>query len=153
MHSVSRIALIATLLLAFSVKVQAEEQLSTFRSKDAGITAFDLTATEVKREPGKSFLIVPGFKNRSAAGSRWLMCVYTALAIERGYDYWTVVYPEGEDETLIVEFPGSEAEDIGQTLGNEFSGPRAIPKHPASVKLMTDRLCGHSVRAERPTGP
>ena len=112
---------------AWSAQTAAQESLLTIRSKDGGAD-FDLTVTEIKREPRKSFLVVPGFSHRSAAGSRWLMCAYTALAMRRGFSYWSVVYPEGSSETLVVGFPETPTEDISKTLGSEFSGPLVTPE-------------------------
>lgn len=121
----------------------AQEALFTVRSLDVGVTAFDLTVTEVKRESNKSFLVVPGFHKRSAAASRWLMCVYTDLAMRHGFKYWSVVYPEEANETLVLGFPQSEVEDFATTLGNEFTGERLIPQGRASsVDVMATRLCG-----------
>lgn len=63
-------ASILFIVISISNYSRAAEDFLVFRSKDMGIKEFDLTATEVKREPRKSILEVPGFNHRSAAGSR-----------------------------------------------------------------------------------
>ncbi|MFZ5775158.1 MAG: hypothetical protein ACOY3Z_06725 [Thermodesulfobacteriota bacterium] len=118
------------------------ESLYVVRTKDQGITDFDLTVTETSREPNKSFLSVPGFHKRSATGSRWLMCAYTDLAIKRGFKYWSVIYPEEGSDILIVGFPKSQEENISQTLGSEFAGKNVVPEKPASVDVLVRTLCG-----------
>lgn len=134
--------------LAFGSSVAAQEDLYAVTSKDQGIVEFvDLTVTEIKREARKSVLLVPGFHQRSAAGSRWLMCAYTDLAIRRGFKYWLVVYPAETSETVVVGFPTSDTEDVGKTLGREFVGERVLPRAPASVDVMATRVCG--VKPER----
>jgi hypothetical protein len=120
----------------------AKDALYVIRSKDQGVTGFDMTVTEIRREPNKSFLSVPGFHERSSAASRWLMCAYTDLAVKRGFKYWSVIYPEKGSEVLIVGFPQSENEDLKKTLGSEFSGTRVIPEKPAPVEMLKRQLCG-----------
>ena len=121
------------------VLAHADVPAYRIRSRDAGITSFDLTVTETKRAPRTSILNVPGFHSRSAQGSRWLMCVYTDLASKRGFKYWAVVYPERPSEDLIVGFPTSEAENMSETLGPEFGSKNVLP--PISVGKMNS-LCG-----------
>lgn len=127
--------------LAISNVGHAKDDLYSVKSKDHGITAFDLTVTEVKREPKKSFLIVPGFNDRSAAGSRWLMCAYTDLAIKRGFNYWIAIYPDASSDAVLIGFPESETENITKTLGPEFVADKVMPDMPASVDVMA-RFCG-----------
>lgn len=134
-----RNAVTAGLIVAYAL-VLAAEPLYSVRSKDQG-APFDLEVTEVKREPLKSHLLVPGFHRRSAPGSRWLMCVYTDLAIKRGFKYWSVVYPEEASETLVVGFFQAETDDIAKTLGNDYVASRVMPDKPASVEVFA-RFCG-----------
>jgi hypothetical protein len=137
-----KIAVVTALVIVGTVTAAASAaSLYSVRSKDQG-APFDLVVTETKREPSKSFLSIPGFHKRSAAGSRWLMCAYTDLAIQRGFKYWIVIYPEEPNETLIVGFPQSANEDITKTLGSEFSAGKVMPDTPASVDIMATRLCG-----------
>jgi hypothetical protein len=128
----------AVLCAALAQGAAADEKLMRFSSRNMGITAFDLTVTEVRREPRKSFLVVPGFDQRTAVGSRWLMCTYTALAVERGYRYWTIAHTEGDDR-IVVGFPDSATEDP-ERLGPEFVGKKAGRGDPVSVDIFT-RFC------------
>ena len=125
-----------TAVLAFfcmSAFAYAEEPSYRLRSRDMGIQAFDLTVTETKRTARTSTLNVPGFHSRTAPASRWLMCVYTDLALKRGANFWTVIYPQPPGEDLIVGFPASETENLVETLGGEFAtkekvGPAPVEK-------------------------
>ena len=42
---------------------------------------------------------------RSPAGSRWLMCMFNTIAVLRGFDHWTAVYPEAPSEDVLLGFP------------------------------------------------
>lgn len=99
-----------------------------------GFSFLDYTVIEIKRTDRLSVLHIPGFHKRSAAASRWMMCVYTDLAQKRGFNYWAVVYPDISNEDIIVGFPNSQDEDIAQTLGPEFGSKYALPT--ASVQKM-----------------
>jgi len=98
---------------------------------------------EIKRESRKSELYVPGFHDRSAAGSRWLMWAYTDLTRQRGFEYFIVVYPPEGSDKLIIGFPKSETEKIEKTLGPEFAGDSLFPKRPTSIEPLM-RMCGMS---------
>ena len=74
-------------------------------SKNRGIADFDFTVTEIERSESYSILSVPKFQTRSASASRWMMCVYTELAIERGFDYWSSIYTDNSGDNLIIVFP------------------------------------------------
>jgi hypothetical protein len=117
------------------------EELYSRRSTDMGIEEFDITVTEIKRERRISVLNIPGFHDRSAAASRWMMCVYTDIAIKRGFDYFVVLYPEPPDENLLIGFSSSEAENIVQVLGAPFRGELIFPETPASVDMFAG-FCG-----------
>jgi len=108
----------------------AEEPSYRARSQDMGIHAFDLSVTETKRTDRTSVLNVPGFHARTAQGSRWLMCVYTDLALKRGFRWWTVVYPNAPSEEVLVGFLKAESESPTQTLGAEFGGKNVLPPAP-----------------------
>jgi len=124
------------------VPAQGQDSLYQIRSRDMGIEAFDLTVTETKRTPRTSVLDVPGLHERSAAASRWLMCVYTHLAFLRGFKYWAVVYPEPPGEDLLVGFTDTESEDVSQTLGPEFVKDRMLPPQ-MPVEWWVSNLCGN----------
>src|SRR5690349_1721337 len=50
---------------------------------------FELQVSEIRRTPTKSYLLIPGFRDRTAPQARWSMCVFTDLAMARGFTYWT----------------------------------------------------------------
>lgn len=135
-----KIFLVLCLVIA-SLNVHAEEALYSVNSKQQGMP-FDLVVTETKREPMKSSLSIPGFHKRTAAASRWLMCAYTDLAMKRGFKYWSAVYPDESNETVVVGFYLSPNADVASTLGDDYVASRAMPPNPASVEIMGTRLCG-----------
>jgi hypothetical protein len=124
-----------------SLVASATDILYSAKSQDQGMK-FELTVTEVKREPSKSTLTIPGFHKRTAEASRWLMCVYTDLAYQRGFKYWTAVYPDEPSEIIVVGLYQSEDADIPGTLGSDYVAARAMPPKPASVQVIQSRLCG-----------
>jgi hypothetical protein len=105
--------------------VFAQSSLYTVSSKAQG-AAFDLVVTETRREPSKSFLSVPGFHERTAPGSRWLMCAYTDLAVKRGFSHWVVIYPPENSEVLVLGFSNSPRTSVKDLLGEDFSKERAF---------------------------
>lgn len=94
-------------------------ELFTASSKSQG-ASFDLVVTETQRFPEKSYLNVPGFHSRTAPGARWLMCAYTALAVERGFSYWYVVYPPEGSSRLVVALSNSSTALPSQLLGSDY---------------------------------
>lgn len=105
--------ILLTLLLTsavFTANINAGE-LFTMSSKERGITAFDYVVTEVARENGYSTLNIPGFQQRSAPASRWMMCVYTELAIERKSTLWAAIYNDNTGDMVTVVFPQSDSLD------------------------------------------
>jgi hypothetical protein len=120
------IGIIIVLSIGVAVGVSAQE-LYKITAKEMGFLSLDYTVTEIKRTDRSSVLRIPGFHKRSAAASRWMMCVYTDLAQKRGFQYWAVVYPEPPSEDLIVGFPHSQNEDIAHTLGPDFGTSNALP--------------------------
>jgi len=112
--------------IILSSGVSAEELYKT-TSKEMGFSSLDYSATEIKRAERLSVLRIPGFHQRPAAASRWMMCVYTDLAQKRGFKYWSVVYPDLSSEDLIVGFPNSQTEDVARTLGPEFGTKNVLP--------------------------
>jgi hypothetical protein len=140
MHATIRVAFGLVPFLA-GVPAQGQDSLYRIRSRDLGIEAFDLTVTETKRTPRTSVVAVPGFHEGSAAARQWLMCVYTHLALRRGFKYWAVVYPEPPGVDLLVGFPETVSEDVSRTLGPEFVKDRTIP--PKEVEWFQSNLCGN----------
>lgn len=136
-----RLIVVVVGVLLSGIVASAADTHYSVSAKDQGMP-FDLVVTEIKREPSKSFFSVPGFHKRSAAGSRWLMCAYTDMAIKRGFKCWTTVYPDETSETIVVGFYQSEDADVSGTLGTDYVASRAMPPKPASVELMATKLCG-----------
>jgi hypothetical protein len=123
-HLLSILSLAAVLISAGAVS--AEESLYSVSSRGMGITQFDFTITEIKREPRISILKIPGFNNRSAGASRWMMCAYTDLAMKRGFKFWAALYPKNSSDEVQLGFSNSENEDLTKSLGPKFTGDSAV---------------------------
>jgi hypothetical protein len=138
----ARRALAGTLLLSGALATAAapSEELFQASSKAQG-APFDLVVTETQRLPGKSYLQVPGFHERTAAGARWLMCACTALALQRGYSHWFVVYPPAGSEQLVVGLAQSDAADAREVLGSDYVRERLVRESAMPVALMAG-FCG-----------
>jgi hypothetical protein len=103
---------VALVLMSVAPKAASPEPaLYKMSSRDQGITGFDVSVTETKREERTSVLRVSGFHDRPAAASRWLMCADTDLAMKRGFAFWAVLYPTPPSEELVLGFPKSEKKD------------------------------------------
>jgi len=101
------------LLLIFSGLSNAEAApLSHASSKELGYDTIDIDITEISRGERTSMLKIRGFHGRSAVGSRWLMCAYTALALQRNFTNWTAYCPVKPDENLLLIFSDNEHEDL-----------------------------------------
>ena len=140
-------ALCAIAMLCVGTAFAAEEPLFSARSKAQG-APFDLTVTETSRLPAKSYLQVPGFHDRTAAGARWLMCAYTALAIERQFSYWVVAYPEEGSDRLVVGFTNNEAADAKELLGADYRPGHVLGDDGPSPVRVWVRFCGMDRPAE-----
>lgn len=136
--------LFAQFLVAFTLllaqPVLAQSPLYTVSSKSQG-ASFDLVVTEIKREPSKSFLSVPGFHKRTAPGARWLMCAYTDLAVKRGFSHWVVAYPPENSEVLVVGFSNSPNASVKELLGEDFSKERTLGESVVPVEKVFP-MCG-----------
>lgn len=110
-------------------------------SSKAQGASFDLVVTETKREPGKSFISVPGFHNRTAPGARWLMCAYTDLALKRGFSHWAVVYPPADSDELVVGFSNSDGASVREVLGSDYNQERIVGDRFMPIEIMM-RMCG-----------
>ena len=136
------LSLILTLTIA-TVSLPANSQndkLFVANSKAQG-TSFDLLATETERLPTKSYLLVPGFHERTAAGARWLMCAYTALAKERGFTYWHVTYPAPGSSQLVVALSNSASSLPAELLEKDYVKERAVGEDMMPVSKMV-AFCG-----------
>lgn len=144
-HQVSFLMVMPRLLVFLAIFVStigcayAQEQLYSRRSKDQGIDAFDLSVTEIKRTERVSILQIPGFDSRTAQGSRWLMCVYTDLALRRGFKWWAALYPTSPHEVVAVGFLDSEDQNLAETLGAAFDTKNVLPATSADKLAI---LCG-----------
>lgn len=103
----------------------SQADLYTVSSKAQG-ASFDLVVTEIKRDPRRSYLRVPGFHTRTAPGARWLMCAYTDLSIKRGFSHWAVMYPEERKDVLVVGFSNSASTSPKEIFGQEFDKVRLL---------------------------
>ncbi len=117
----------------------AGDSLYRIRSEDLGIREFQLTVTETARTSRVSILSVSGYEQRSAAASRWLMCVFTHLAIRRGFRYWVLAPPDSGRGELLVGFPETSYEDPSVLLGPRFARGRILG--PMSVDVFRRGLC------------
>lgn len=118
-------ALLLGILGFISVATNAQTNLYEVSSKEQG-APFDLVVTEIKREPYKSYIKIPNFGDRSAQGSRWLMCAYTDLTIKRGFTYWTVMYPKNHDDILLLGFSNTESTSPAQIFGKEYDSEASL---------------------------
>jgi len=122
---------IALAIAGFGVSAQTTAPRSTgaalfqITPLDTGRFDLDLAIDELRREPRVSVLRVRGFHARTEVGTRWLMCMFNTLAILRGFEYWTAVYPEGTDETVLIGFPNGPRDLMAET-DPRFASPRAI---------------------------
>jgi hypothetical protein len=117
--------------------------LLDFRSVDDK-APFSLELRETRREATASWVTVPGFHARTAAGSRWLMCKYNELAKERGFEYWTVVYPTEPNETFVIALYHSAGEDVAKILGDSYVPSLAFPPRDKTMPVSgwDEMLCG-----------
>jgi hypothetical protein len=112
--------LLFAILLAISSATHAQ-QLFSATSKTFDVP-FDISVTEVKRENRASTIQVTNIYRRTAPATRWMMCMINTLAILRGYDFWTVVYPGpptaetmGAAGEVLVGFPRSQTEKLSDS--------------------------------------
>lgn len=125
---------------ALACSAMADSSLYSVSSRAQG-APFDLVVTELKREPNKSYLSVPGFHNRTAPGARWLMCAYTDLSVKRGFSHWFVSYPPGDSEVLVVGFTNSPSASAKEVLGKDYSAEHTLDNEPMPVEEMFP-MCG-----------
>ena len=127
-------------LLGGSIPAFAQASPYSISSKAQG-APFDLVATEIKRDDQKSYLKVLGFQTRTAPGARWLMCVYTDLAIKRGFSNWSVIYPEEKDDVLVVAFSNASGASPKEIFGAEYQQERVLGNNMMPTSKMM-ALCG-----------
>lgn len=132
--------LVAACAWSFAQSALSQSELYTVSSKAQG-APFDLVVTEIKREPNKSFLSVPGFHRRTAPGARWLMCTYTDLALKRGFSHWVVAYPPEGNDVLVVGLSNSPTASAKELLGDDFSKERTLGETVMPVEKLF-AMCG-----------
>ena len=136
------VRLIVTMALASASWSATSQSVQMFgASSKAQGAPFDLLVTETERLPTKSFLSVPGFHERTAPGARWLMCAYTALAVERGFSYWYVVYPAPSSTRIVVGLSNSANASPAELLGPDYVTEFAIGQGMVPVEKM-NAFCG-----------
>jgi hypothetical protein len=132
------VAILITAIIASSAT--AEPSLYTARAKAQG-GPFELIVTEIKRAPDKSYLSVPGFHKRTAPGARWLMCVYTDLAVKRGFSHWFVTYPPTDSEVLVVGLTNRPNATANEVLGTDYRAELTLSSQPMPVEKVFP-MCG-----------
>ena len=122
--------LILLLFICYGISNAADVPLFRANSKELGYDAIDIDVEEIARGEQTSTLHIRGFHSRSAFGSRWLMCSYTALATQRGFQSWRAYYPLAPDENLLLIFPASETDDLSTLSGQQLDKARLVPSAP-----------------------
>jgi hypothetical protein len=66
------------------------------------------------------------------------MCAFTALAKNRGFSFWTVVYPpeDSSQSHLVVAFSNSENASPAELLGEDFVAERTLGDEMTSVEVL-----------------
>lgn len=80
--------------------------------------------TEIDRKEKMTTLKVEGFHKRTASCSRWLMCLYSQLAVQRGSKYVVMAYPSASSENVAIGFPATSTENVVETIDPIFSKNR-----------------------------
>ena len=132
---IMRRLLILLLLVCCGLANAKDTPLFHANSKELGYDAIDIDVTEVSRGERTSTLRIRGFHSRSAFGSRWLMCSYTALALQREFNSWIAYYPLAPDENLLLIFPTSESDDLSKLTGQQLDKSRLLPSAPLGGML------------------
>lgn len=85
-----------------------------------------------------SALRIPHYSKRSAIESRFAMCAFTDIAIQRGFDVWIVSNWSITDDVARVGFLKSNGEDAAKLLGKDFVGDNVLR---TEVQVI-NRMCG-----------
>lgn len=112
-------SILALVLLMISTLSSAGE--IQFLTTETGFSNLQYSVKELSKTDGTSRLEIPGFATRSSDASRWMMCVYTNIALLRHKSFWTAVYPRNGD-IVVVGFPESDSVNEMEKLGPEFIG-------------------------------
>lgn len=111
----------------------AEQGLFEASARERG-AGFDLQVEEIGRTDGTSRLRVPGVHARTAAQSRWLTCMYTELAVLRGFAYWDAGYPDENQDLVELQFSGS--------LAGPADAARDVSARPEARDSDTEGMAG-----------
>jgi hypothetical protein len=126
-------SILAVALLVISTAASAEE--IQFLPNETGFPNLKYSVKELSNTDATSSLEIPGFATRSAEASRWMMCVYTNIALMRHKRYWTVAYPRNGN-VVLVGFPDSDnVAELGK-LGPEFKGDHGFNAIAPSEKML-----------------
>lgn len=68
------------------------------------------------------------------------MCVYTELALDRGFSHWGVVYPKPNDDTVLVGFSTSADTPVTEVFGEHYDATRSLGDMMPVVNFIP--LCG-----------
>jgi hypothetical protein len=123
-------------LLATAGLAQAQDHV--FAAQETGLPGSSYVVSETGHASIMATAVtvsIPAFEKRSARESRWMMCVYTNLALIYHRPYWAAVYPQEGGDTVTIGFPASNKPEDLQALGPEFVGPRSL-KNIMSVETM-----------------
>jgi hypothetical protein len=140
MVAISRtmIRCLVAIVAANVVGALADETLYRVNSKDVGWSTIDLTISEVRRDGRISVLRIPHYGNRSAIESRFAMCAFTDIAIQRGFEMWIVSDGSITDDLVRVGFLKSGDEDATRLLAKDFVGDNALRGEVSTI----NRMCG-----------
>ena len=131
---------IAGVLALASMSASAGDELYRVNSRAVGWDSIDLTITETRREGRVSHVTIPRYSDRTSVESRFAMCAFTDMALQRKFAVWVV--SEVGDDKVLVGFLTSDNEDIVATLGPRFASPNLLK---ASVRAV-NRMCGITVK-------
>lgn len=136
--STATIGCLIAIAAASVVGAMADEKLYRVNSKDVGWDTIDLTIAEIRRDGRISVLRIPHYGKRSAIESRFAMCAFTDIAIQRGFEVWIVSDGSITDDVVRVGFLKSNGEDAAKLLGKDFVGENVL----RSEVEVINRMCG-----------
>jgi len=120
----SHIVVVALFLSSTLFAPSASCQDLVFKGRETGFPEVEYSVTAADRDEYVSELAIPRFKDRSATDSRWMMCVYTNIAMVRKQFYWTVAYTKHDGDKVLLGFPRSPDPAKQAMLGPEFDARR-----------------------------
>lgn len=127
--------LILVVITSVAISFAHAEEIE-FNAKETGFLNLDYSAKEISHTDRISILNIRGFNNRSAEASRWMMCVYTNIALMRHQRFWIAAYPTDASDNVSIGFPESESQEDSGKLGKEFTGDRALKTMPVEKMLL-----------------